>query len=78
MKIIVKYFGVLADITGKTDEFIPDIQNMRMLQHFLLQKYSGLENQQFQYSVNHKLVREKNCTFADGDEIALLPPFAGG
>jgi molybdopterin synthase sulfur carrier subunit len=46
------------------------------MQH-LLDKFPSLSNYRFQVAVNKERIKG-NVLLSDNDEIALLPPFAGG
>lgn len=77
MAIEIKYFGMLTGITGKSSEAVevqPDLEGMMKL---LKEMHPGLSVVRFSVSLNQRLVHD-NPKLSDGDEIALLPPFAGG
>ncbi|MEI6817134.1 MAG: MoaD/ThiS family protein [Bacteroidota bacterium] len=75
MKILL--FGVLIDAIGeKTIEMdtSPDANSLKenlMLKHPILRSYN------FVIAIN-KQIDYSDMTINEGDEIALLPPFAGG
>lgn len=77
MKVKVLFFGIIADATGLQMKEIGDIKNLDELQKSLTGEFPDLLKYMYQLSVNQKLV-SGNETLKDGDEIALLPPFAGG
>ena len=77
MKIKILYFGMTADITGKDYEVIENISDSDSLSTFLFNKYPRLKNISFRIAVN-RIVTDSATVFKDGDEAALLPPFAGG
>ena len=77
MHITVKYFGQIAEVTQKEEEsfefsglLISELLDM------LYSKYNVLKNKDFQVAQNQELVSIE--TKITGNEIALLPPFAGG
>lgn len=79
MTIHIKYLGMIADHTDKTSEdfVIANKSTVLDLNTLLLDKYPGLNQMTYKIAVNHQLsTNEKNLQ--DGDEVALLPPFAGG
>ncbi|MBK8981198.1 MAG: MoaD/ThiS family protein [Ignavibacteria bacterium] len=79
MKVKVLYFGVTADITGKEQELIAEAKDLNSLRAILTSLYPGLKNANFRFAVNLKLINDINSlTLNKGDEVALLPPFAGG
>ncbi len=75
--IHVKFFGPLAEIVGKSEMTIDNVNDMNALLATLRSKYPKLSEYKTLLSVNKKITNE-NLKLNDGDEIALLPPFAGG
>ncbi len=81
MPITLRYFAALREITGRTSElveFAPDA-TMADARAWLIQRYPAL------VPVLDRCVAARNRTFVDattplaaGDEIAFLPPMAGG
>ena len=77
MKLTVKYFGLLAEITQCNEEEIEFSGVMVSdLRKTLYHRYSNLIQKDFQIAQNQVLVT--NDTEITATEIALLPPFAGG
>jgi molybdopterin synthase sulfur carrier subunit len=77
MKISIKYFGLLAEIADCTEESIEfDGESVSDLRKVLSEKYPEL------LQVNYQVAQELNIVAEEGEihsnEIALLPPFAGG
>jgi molybdopterin synthase sulfur carrier subunit len=80
MEITVKYFGIIADITQKKEEvfFIDENSNsIKKLQSKLEIKYPKILVIKYLVSINKKFLQNDFLLEKD-DEIALLPPFAGG
>ncbi len=77
MKLAIKYFGQLAEITECSEEEF-EFSGMKIsdLREALFLKYSKLSNKDFQIAQNQVLVSDD--TEITTNEIALLPPFAGG
>ena len=79
MKITLKYFGLIAEITNTAEEVL-DINHpveVGALRNLLAKKYAPLGSATYQVAINHSIAgqdRELNAN----DEVALLPPFAGG
>jgi len=75
----IKYFGAIAEKTGKEQEDV-DMNligtELLDLKTYCLEKYEGLAELSFQLAVNQSLM--ENGVLNQGDEIAFLPPFAGG
>lgn len=79
MGIHVLLFGSLTDITGQSSIRLSGdtFTEVQLLHQYLLEKYPDLSAKTFQYAVNQEIV-DQSYALQDGDEVALLPPFAGG
>jgi molybdopterin synthase sulfur carrier subunit len=75
MKIFL--FGVLADAIGHTCIEMESIHDVDALKQKLVKDFPMLENYKYQLAINKSLA-DKNISLREMDEIALLPPFAGG
>ena len=77
MKTDILFFGILAEVVG-TDlismEGQPDLEHLKKT---VLHDFPDIGNYRYRVSVN-RVLTDKNCTLNDGDEVAFLPPFAGG
>lgn len=77
-QLLVRYFGSVADVTGTPQEFIDEnMEEVETLIKHLVQIHPGIASLVFQVSVNQE-IRSDNPALNNGDEVALLPPFAGG
>tara|TARA_B110000879_G_scaffold8235_1_gene10544 strand:+ start:281 stop:514 length:234 start_codon:yes stop_codon:yes gene_type:complete len=77
MILSIKYFGLLAEVTGCSEEKIKfSGKSISDLKTILFQKYEELKNKDFQIAQNNELTTNESIIIAT--EIALLPPFAGG
>lgn len=77
MKLSIKYFGLLAEITHcKEESFEFSGSVVLELREALYVKYPDLMKKNFQIAQKQILVSDQ--AFVTGDELALLPPFAGG
>lgn len=78
MILKLKYFGMIAEATGKQSELI-DItdNNLKDLDLLLKNTHPKIKNLAYKFAVNHKMA-QLDCELNENDEIALLPPFAGG
>lgn len=79
----VRFFAVLKHLVGK-DELSLEIEKettlaelIEKLQEELPVLKDLLSERKILISVNQEAA-EKNCLIRNGDEIAFLPPFAGG
>ena len=77
MEVKVLFFGALAEAAGRTDKIYEDVQTVNDLENLLIQDFPAIEEYQYQISVNQTIVR-KDRELSNKDEVALLPPFAGG
>lgn len=77
MRLKIKYFGLIAEITQCNEESIDFSKStISELLEILFKKYPSLKNKDFQVAQNKEIVTKGiNIT---GSEIALLPPFSGG
>lgn len=80
MIVTSKYFGLIADITSKKEEqIVLDVSNVTVA--FLKSKmeatYPDLKKTTYSVAVN-KTIAGVDMSVKDQDEIAFLPPFAGG
>ena len=78
MTIHIKYFGQAGEIAGTDRETIdiPAGLNACGLKDFLKTNMPAFDSLSFQVAVNQEL--NSDGELHDGDEIAVLPPFAGG
>lgn len=77
MMITVKYFGLLAEVTGCSSEKINfSGTTISDLKEILFQKHKVLKDKKFKIAQHNELNTDK--TKVTSSEIALLPPFAGG
>ena len=78
MKVNIKYFGMIAETAGKTEEIL-DLESgvsVKNLKDRQIQKYKIADPESVQIAVNKNL--NSNSELKEGDEVAFLPPFAGG
>lgn len=80
MQITLKYFGLVADHTKKKEEVIffeGNSVTLLEVQTRLHDTYPELTTTTYSFAINQTLVYG-NVIVKNLDEIALLPPFAGG
>lgn len=78
MKVTVKYFGLVAEAAEKSEEVL-ELNGVLTALELKEQCLNGLnisDKDSVQIAVNQNL--DDTITLKDGDEVALLPPFAGG
>ena len=76
MSANVKVYGELVDIT-KSDSISVAVENVEELKKILFSKYPALASKTFVIAIGNKIV-SGNSKISEVDQIALLPPFAGG
>lgn len=77
MKTKVLFFGVLTDVVKSNKIEVSDVKTTEELMLKVKSDYPEIEKYTFRIFVNKDQV-SGNKTLKEGDEIALLPPFAGG
>ena len=77
MKIKVLLFGILAEKADEDELILEDISSLKDIKEYLFGRYPSFEEYKFRISVNQTLI-EGDKKLKEGDEVALLPPFAGG
>jgi molybdopterin synthase sulfur carrier subunit len=79
LSINVKYFGMLAEAAKLENEVIKINESVTVndLKSVIIQKHPRLKKMDFQIARNLSIANI-NELLNDNDEIALLPPFAGG
>ena len=72
-------YGLISEITNKSEEEIQITESVIVssLQDMLVNKYHQLADKSYQVAVNQSLAGQDK-EIKDNDEVALLPPFAGG
>ncbi|MEP1487405.1 MAG: MoaD/ThiS family protein [Algibacter sp.] len=77
MYITIKYLGQIAEVTQLEEESL-EFSGLLIseLLETLHSKYQNLKTKDFKVAQNQELVSVE--TMLTGQEIALLPPFAGG
>ena len=77
MKLDLLFFGVLAEEAAASSINIEYTGDIKGLKAEVEKKYPSFAKFDYRVSVNKTLVNE-NLMLKDGDEVAFLPPFAGG
>jgi molybdopterin converting factor small subunit len=77
MTVKVLFFGVLSDVTGTGIKFYDDVKSIEHLKLRTSDDFPEIFHYNFQVSLNNEII-ESDAPLTDGDEIAFLPPFAGG
>lgn len=77
MNIKVKLFGELADIAGRDELTLNDVQDVQSLRSKFSEAFPATSGKQFLIALNRKVVHH-NPALNAADEVAFMPPFSGG
>ncbi len=75
----LKFFGMLAEVTGKTELEIQNFEGKTVadVKAFVETEFRQLKKMTYKIAVNKRIVSETEV-LNPTDEVAFLPPFAGG
>lgn len=76
-KIKIKLFGNLSELVNAQEILIDFKSTFFELKAELFLQFPMLENKEFVFAINQKIMHE-NLIINQNAEIALLPPFSGG
>lgn len=79
MKLEINYFGQLVELINTSKELIEVSDNcsVKELKDYLLKRHPLLQDKSYKIAVNQKIAND-DTLLSVNNEIALLPPFAGG
>ena len=80
MKIITLFFGITADLIGKTelDIALEDSITVGTFKFILKEKYPQLKNiNSYAIAVNEVYAKD-SIILKEGDVVAIIPPVSGG
>jgi len=77
MTVKVLFFGVLAEVTGAACRHYSEVLSISVLMRHIQDEFPEIVHYDFRISLNNELT-DNDPELKDGDEVALLPPFAGG
>lgn len=82
IKVKVKYFGIAQDYAQKKEEEIDTGGSLQSLIDDIFKKYPLLNNPNIKITHNFQIITDNTIlgkiNLKENDEIAFLPPFAGG
>jgi len=77
MQVKVLFFGVLSDVTGTDCRHYAEVKSVSDLKIRIMDDFPEVQHYNYRISLNSEILNsDRNLN--DGDEIAFLPPFAGG
>ena len=77
MEIKVLFFGVLAEVTGTNCKHYREVKSIGDLKIRIQDEFPAVVHYNFRISLNNEII-DNDPVLNDGDEVALMPPFAGG
>lgn len=77
MKVEVLFFGVLAEVTGTSCKHYYGVKSTGDLELRIRDDFPEIAHYSYRISLNNALT-DDDKVLKDGDELALMPPFAGG
>lgn len=77
MQVKVFFFGVLTDVTGVDYRHYQEVRSINDLKLRIMDEFPEIEHYNYRISLNNEILNS-DSDLKEGDEIAFLPPFAGG
>jgi sulfur-carrier protein len=80
MRVTLKYFGLLAEITHCNEEQVEltaDVNSLLGLKSAVEQRFPAFQKTAYSIALNQALCNNE-VALKEADVIAFLPPFAGG
>jgi molybdopterin synthase sulfur carrier subunit len=77
MEVKVLFFGVLAEVTGTNLKNYREVKSISDLRLRIYDDFPEVVHYNFRISLNNEIITG-DPSLNNGDEVALLPPFAGG
>jgi len=77
MEVKVLFFGVLAEVTGTSLKNYSEVKTIGDLKLRIYDDFPEVIHYNFRISLNNEIINN-DPNLNNGDEIALMPPFAGG
>jgi molybdopterin synthase sulfur carrier subunit len=77
MEVKVLFFGVLTEVTGTNCKHYFEVKSVDDLKLRIQDDFPEVVHYNFRISLNNEIINN-DPKLNDGDEVALMPPFAGG
>jgi sulfur-carrier protein len=77
MEVKVFFFGVLAEVSGTGFKHYRDVKSISDLKLRIQDEFPEIVHYNFRISLNNEIT-DKDLLLKSGDEVAFMPPFAGG
>jgi sulfur-carrier protein len=77
MDVKVLFFGVLAEVSGTALKHYHDVKSTKELILKIQDDFPEMVHYNYRIAVNSEITDNEHA-LNKGDEVALMPPFAGG
>jgi molybdopterin converting factor small subunit len=77
MEVKVLFFGVLGEITGNDIKVYREVKSIGDLRYRIEDDFPEVVHYNYIISLNNEIITS-DTELKHGDEVALMPPFAGG
>jgi molybdopterin converting factor small subunit len=77
MEVKVLFFGVLAEVAGTAFKHYSNVKSTKDLIMRIEDDFPEIVHYTYRLAVNSGIT-DRDQTLKTGDEVALMPPFAGG
>jgi sulfur-carrier protein len=77
MEVKVLFFGVLSEVAGFNIKLYNNVKSVGDLRLRIEDDFPEMAHYNFRISVNQEIIND-DAPLNNGDEVAYLPPFAGG
>jgi molybdopterin synthase sulfur carrier subunit len=77
MEVKVLFFGVLAEVTGTNFKHFRDVKSIGDLKLRIQDDFPDIVHYSYRIALNNEII-DNESKLKDGDEVAFMPPFAGG
>jgi molybdopterin synthase sulfur carrier subunit len=77
MQVKVLFFGVLAEVTGTNCKHYNEVKSLGDLKLRIRDDFPEISHYNYRFSLNSAII-DDDPELNDEDEVALMPPFAGG
>jgi molybdopterin synthase sulfur carrier subunit len=77
MKVKVLFFGVLSEVAATGIKIYENVNSIEHLKLRVSDDFPEIIHYNFRISLNNEIT-DTDSPLLDGDEVAFLPPFAGG
>lgn len=77
MQVKVLFFGVLSEVAGTDCRHYMEVKSISELKSRIIDEFPEIAHYNYRISLNSEIISSDRL-LNENDEIALMPPFAGG